>query len=328
VTAQETPPGRTWDEAKIKALTGGDPITARFMRQDFFTYEPQFTLVIAGNTKPSLRGVGEAIRRRFFLIPFNVIIPAAERDKGLAEKLKAEWPAILRWAIEGCLAWQQEGLKPPAGVTAATDDYLAGEDIIGQWIGDCCEEGYGHSAARDDLYASWCEWSERNRGPRHSSRAFYRILDERGFEQRKSDGNRLFDGLKLRPPPPKSEPAGQEGQKPDISTVFTDAGAGARTPTRVTSYMSASGPSCPAAGLNGSPRWDDLDGWRLRLARAVDPEARKATAFAWAKAAGAEVTPAGYVLPPDLPSGYALNELIRIGRGCGLTVSEPTEFEL
>jgi hypothetical protein len=92
--------------------------------------------------------------------------------------------------------------------------------------------------------------------------------------------------------------------------------------------MSASGTSGTPACPNGSPRWDDLDGWRLRLARAVDLEARKATAFAWAKAAGAEVTPAGYVLPPDLPSGYALNELIRIGRGCGLKVSEPTEFEL
>ena len=71
------------------------------------------------------------------------MIPAAERDKGLAEKLKAEWPAILRWAIEGCLAWQRDGLQPPAGVQAATEDYLAGEDIIGQWIADCCEEGPG-----------------------------------------------------------------------------------------------------------------------------------------------------------------------------------------
>ena len=98
VTAQELAPGRAWDEPKLKSLTGGDPITARFMRQDFFTYEPQFALVAAGNHKPSFKGVDEAIRRRVQLVPFLQNIPAEERDKDLPEKLKAEWPAILRWA--------------------------------------------------------------------------------------------------------------------------------------------------------------------------------------------------------------------------------------
>src|SRR5262249_14374388 len=88
VITQETGEGRYWDEAKIKALSGGDPISARFMRQDFFTYTPQFKLVVAGNHKPSLRNVDEAIRRRIHLVPFVVTIRPGKRDPQLAEKLK------------------------------------------------------------------------------------------------------------------------------------------------------------------------------------------------------------------------------------------------
>lgn len=120
VTAQETERGRRWAESKIKALTGGDPIRARFMRQDFFTYLPSFKLVIAGNHRPSLSGVDAAIRRRFHLVPFTVTI--ANPDKDLIDKLRAEWPAILVWMIEGCLAWQREGLNPPAAVRDATEN--------------------------------------------------------------------------------------------------------------------------------------------------------------------------------------------------------------
>jgi putative DNA primase/helicase len=92
VTAVETEEGRHWAESKIKTLTGGDKISARFMRQDFFEYVPQFKLVIAGNHKPGLRSVDEAIRRRFNLIPFTVTIPPEKRDRELGQKLKAEWP--------------------------------------------------------------------------------------------------------------------------------------------------------------------------------------------------------------------------------------------
>jgi putative DNA primase/helicase len=113
VTATETEEGRRWAESKIKTLTGGDMISARFMRQDFFEYVPQFKLLIAGNHKPGLRTVDEAIRRRFNLIPFVVTIPLPERDLKLSEKLEAEWPGILQWMIDGCLAWQHTGLQAP-----------------------------------------------------------------------------------------------------------------------------------------------------------------------------------------------------------------------
>ena len=99
VTAVETEQGRRWAEAKIKTITGGDRVKARFMRQDFFEYVPQFKLLTVGNHKPGLRAVDEAMRRRMNLLPFVVTIPPAERDSQLGEKLRAEWPGILGWAI-------------------------------------------------------------------------------------------------------------------------------------------------------------------------------------------------------------------------------------
>jgi len=137
VVAQETQGGRRWDEAKIKALTGGDKITARFMRQDFFDFVPTFKLFICGNHKPRLSSVDEAMRRRLLLVPFTVQIPLAERDPRLPEKLKAEWPAILRWCIDGCLEWQRVGLAPPPIVRDATEEYFAGQDMLQQWLEDC-----------------------------------------------------------------------------------------------------------------------------------------------------------------------------------------------
>src|SRR5262249_60312371 len=127
VTAVETEEGRRWAESRIKALTGGDKIAARFMRQDFFEYLPQFKLIIAGNHKPGLRSVDEAMRRRFNLIPFTVTIPPEERDEQLPEKLKAELPGILAWMIRGCTDWLERGLAPPQLVTEATAASRASE---------------------------------------------------------------------------------------------------------------------------------------------------------------------------------------------------------
>src|SRR5262249_20752119 len=105
VTVHETEADHAWAEAKLKGITGGDRIKARFMRQDFFEFFPCFKLLIVGNHKPILRNVDEATRRRLHLIPFAVTIKPAERNQQLAEELKAEWAGILQWAIDGCLEW-------------------------------------------------------------------------------------------------------------------------------------------------------------------------------------------------------------------------------
>src|SRR5262249_10367109 len=114
VIASETQKGRAWDEQRVKALTGGDPVTARFMRKDNFTFRPMFKLLLTGNHKPSLRGVDEALRRRIHVIPFA--FRPGRPDPTLKERLRAEHSRILQWAIEGCLDWQQHGLMVPARV--------------------------------------------------------------------------------------------------------------------------------------------------------------------------------------------------------------------
>jgi putative DNA primase/helicase len=196
VTSQETEKGRRWAEGKIKALTGGDPITARFMRQDFFTYLPDFKLVIAGNHKPSLGSVDEAIRRRFNLVPFTVTI--AEPDKDLFDKLRAERPGILAWMIEGCLRWQEKGLNPPEAVKAATTTYLSEEDSLAQWAEECCVAGKEQWGVFAQLWASWKGWAEANKEAVGSRKAFAEAMAAHGYSKSKRQGVRGYSGIDLK----------------------------------------------------------------------------------------------------------------------------------
>jgi putative DNA primase/helicase len=182
VVAQETEQNHRWAESKIKTLTGGDPITARYMRQDFFTFTPQFKLMVAGNHKPSLRGVDEAIRRRLDLIPFTVTIPEKERDVDLFEKLKFEWGGILQWAVDGCVEWQRTGLNPPAAVIDATNNYLTAEDTVGKWIDECCVVDPSYKTRTSDLFTSWTRWADAAREYVGSQKRLSQALIDRGFK--------------------------------------------------------------------------------------------------------------------------------------------------
>ena len=162
VTSTETQSGRKWDEVKIKRLTGGDFISARFMRQDFFEFLPQFKLFVAGNHKPSINNVDEAMRRRFNLIPFTVTIPPEQRDHYLGEKLAAEWGGILSWMIDGCTEWQKTGLQTPTLVKEATERYMSLEDHFGAWWAECCETNPRGFTTVADLYESWAAWASKN----------------------------------------------------------------------------------------------------------------------------------------------------------------------
>lgn len=204
VTAVETEEGRRWAESRIKQLTGGDKIAARFMRQDFFEFLPQFKLLIAGNHKPGLRSVDEALRRRFHLIPFVVTIPTDERDPDLAEKLKPEWPGALAWMIEGCLQWQTEGLRPPKAVVDATAAYLDAEDAIAAWIDDKCERDPNAWESSTKLFTSWTEWANSNGEYSGSNKRFVQALEARGFQPsrqrvggREANPMRGFYGLRV-----------------------------------------------------------------------------------------------------------------------------------
>jgi P4 family phage/plasmid primase-like protien len=190
VTAIETEEGKRWDEAKIKALTGGDRIKARFMRQDFFEYTPQFKLLIAGNHRPSIRTIDEAIRRRMNLIPFTVTIPEEERDPALADKLKAEWPGILAWMIEGCMSWQRKGLQPPEAVVTATEEYLEDEDALKAFIDENCETGKHRFDSINSLWNGWKVWAEQSGEYVGSKRKFGQKLVDKGFPRTKGTKGR------------------------------------------------------------------------------------------------------------------------------------------
>jgi putative DNA primase/helicase len=197
VTAVETEEGRRWDEAKIKALTGGDTVSTRFMRQDFFDFKPQFKLIIAGNHKPGLRSVDEAIRRRLNLIPFTVTIPPDERDPELAEKLKAELPGITAWMIDGCVEWQRGGLKPPQIVTEATDAYLEAEDGVSAWIEECCRRDPNSFSTSTNLFVSWNQWATKNGEFAGTTKKLVGALESKGFEPLRKNSGRGFLGLRI-----------------------------------------------------------------------------------------------------------------------------------
>jgi putative DNA primase/helicase len=200
VVAQETERGRRWDEGKIKALTGGDKITARFMRMDYFDFVPTFKLFCVGNNKPRLAGVDEAIRRRMLIVPFTVKIPAAERDPKLADKLWTERDAILRWCIDGCLEWQRIGLAPPKIVTDVTEEYFKDQDTLGQWVEDETNPQAGAFAFTLSavLFASWKAWCEKQNLKPGTEKAFVEALKDKSFVKDRKDYGRGFAGITLK----------------------------------------------------------------------------------------------------------------------------------
>lgn len=201
VTASETEEARQWAEIRIKQLTGGDRITARFMRQDFFTFLPSFKLQIIGNHKPGLRNVDDAARRRFNLVPF--INTPAVPDRQLEEKLKAEWPGILRWAIDGCLAWQRDGLVRPASIKTATEAYFADQDTFSAWLEEECDVEPGNSWKSETsavLFAAWSRYAKAANEGAMTRRAFAEAMQKRGFEvHRGAKGMRSYLGIRLVP---------------------------------------------------------------------------------------------------------------------------------
>jgi putative DNA primase/helicase len=137
------------------------------------------------------------MKARMNLIPFLVTIPEAERDKDLPEKLKAEWPGILHWMIQGCLKWQRDGLAPPAAVLAATEEYLVSENTMQTWIDECCINDAGKWTSIRNLFYRWKEWAEQA-GERIGTRKdLISALETAGFVKRRRDEGMGFLGLEL-----------------------------------------------------------------------------------------------------------------------------------
>jgi putative DNA primase/helicase len=195
--ASETPEGGAWDEEKIKLVTGGDVVTARFMRGDFFDYVPKFKLWIQGNHAPTLRHVDVAIRRRFHLIPF--VVQINPRNPDFKELLRPEWPGILRWAVEGCVLWQRLGLAPPTKALTATEEYFADQDTLGRWLSERTFVNPNAQTGSTAAFRDWKLWSEVNREYTGSQKSFSQAIQEKGFKRKKdAEGKAIFGGFSLK----------------------------------------------------------------------------------------------------------------------------------
>jgi len=197
VTAAEAECNRQLAEALVKQLTGGDKIAARFLHGEFFEFAPTFKLFLAVNHKPLIRGTDHAIWRRVRLIPFDVTIPDSEQDKTLPAKLEAERAGILRWAVEGCLAWQQEGLEPPKAVTEATADYRNEMDTVGEFMDECCTLDPEAETPTKRLHDRYSEWCTANGEKPMSKTDFGTRLSERGFTPGRTNSGRFWRGLSV-----------------------------------------------------------------------------------------------------------------------------------
>jgi len=217
----ETEADRAFAEVLLKQLTGGDTINARFMRCDEINFKPTHKLVLATNHRPKVKDTSEGIWRRLLLVPFNVTIPEAERDATLAERLRLEATGILTWAVEGCRAWQRDGLKPPAAVRDATLEYRLSEDVIGQFIADHCYVTPGQAdtvrARAGDLFAAFKVWCSETGTPETSQKVFGIAMLEKGFGRTKDRrGAVTYIGIRLKMPSelePEAVPEAERGSK-------------------------------------------------------------------------------------------------------------------
>lgn len=194
VTANEVPDGRAWNEARLKELTGEDRLTARRMREDFWTFEPSHKLWISGNYRPRVHGDDHGLWRRVRLIPFEARF---EVNPSLYEELAAELPGILAWAVEGCLAWQREGLGLPERVREATAEYQERENVVSQFVEEACHRNLQGDTSTADLYAAFEKWCEQSGEKAQPKRGFSERLERLGFKRNENKNARGFKGIVL-----------------------------------------------------------------------------------------------------------------------------------
>jgi putative DNA primase/helicase len=203
VTAAETGEGRRLAESLVKQLTGGDPVTVRRMREDFWQYRPEFKLWVCTNHKPQIRGTDHAIWRRIHLVPFRVTFHEPEtrktpmKDLTLPGRLRQELAGILRWAVEGCLAWQREGLKAPKTVREATEEYRVEMDVLAAFLDECCIFDQRAQARASELYEAYKRWCDRSSEHAETQTSFGTRLGELGLAKRPIGGRTVYQGIGL-----------------------------------------------------------------------------------------------------------------------------------
>jgi putative DNA primase/helicase len=197
VTASETDHGRRMAESLVKQMTGGEPLTARFLFGEFFEFVPEFKLFIGTNHRPELSGNDPAIWRRIHQIPFTNVVSQEQRDDDLPKKLVADASAILAWIVAGAKAWYARGLCAPEAVKEATNSYRREMDVIGTFIEDICERTGEVKAG--ELYNRYRSWALQEGDEQVSSRTFGHDLSRRGIGTQKRSGSQWRVGIRIKP---------------------------------------------------------------------------------------------------------------------------------
>ncbi len=199
VGALEQTEGGRLDEGLVKQLTGGDRVVARFLYQEHQELVPAFKLWLGVNHKPQIKDTSQAMWERVFLIPFEAFFPRGKADPDMREKLRLELPGILDWAMEGCLAWQQQGLNPPEAVKVATAEYREESDVVERFIDAECIVREGQSVGATILYDFFVGWCRSNDQSSMSQTAFGTRLAEKGYQKKPdSKGRTVYHGIGLR----------------------------------------------------------------------------------------------------------------------------------
>lgn len=217
VTASETGENKRLNETRIKTVTGHDPVTCRFLFNEFFTYVPNYKIWLAMNHKPEIRGTDRGIWRRIRLIPFNVSFEGRE-DKELESKLLAELPGILAWAVEGCMAWQREGLNPPREVLEATLEYQRESDLVGRFLDERTIKAELGGVGATALYQVFAAWSRANGEDVITSTAFGRRMTEKGYIRETYQTVR-YKGLQLKDVDSAVEQSDSRGRNDEVEQI-------------------------------------------------------------------------------------------------------------
>src|SRR5262249_1699737 len=178
----------------MKQMTGGDKVRARRVFRDFFEFTPTHKFILAANHKPVVRGTDHAAWRRIKLVPFTVTIPDDEKDPALPEKLKAELPGVLAWAVRGCLDWQRGGLAEPDEVRKATSDYRVEQNTVAEFIAERCQVHPELRVKASLLLEAYHAWSGDKLMTRPDFNA--RVRDQ-GFESKRSGQGCFWRGIGL-----------------------------------------------------------------------------------------------------------------------------------
>jgi putative DNA primase/helicase len=198
VTVVESEANHALAESVVKHLTGGDTVAARFLYSEHFEFRPAFKIWMATNHRPTIRGTDAAIWRRIRLLPYTVQIPPKERDKDLVEKLKAEAPGILAWAVRGLQQWQARGLDDPQAVVLATADYKTEEDLLREFIDERCVIDPEAITSSADLYRAYLQWAETAGERSITKKALGAALRERDFVATRDVQGRRWKGIALK----------------------------------------------------------------------------------------------------------------------------------